>query len=57
MVKSVRYVTDAWINRGSGLMDFEQEIFDFKPDVFGWKTKIELEEGIERRIMSGIRKI
>ncbi len=34
MIKSVRYVTDAWINRGSGLMDFEQELREFKPDVF-----------------------
>ena len=25
MVKSVRHVTGAWINRGSGIMDFEEE--------------------------------
>lgn len=34
MAKAVRYVTDAWINRGSGLMDFEQDILDFEPDLF-----------------------
>ena len=34
MVKSIRYVTDAWINKGSGLMDFEGELRSFRPDVF-----------------------
>jgi cytidyltransferase-like protein len=34
MVKAVRYVTDAWINTGSGLMDFEPELRRFKPDIF-----------------------
>lgn len=34
MVKSIRYVKDAWINSGSGLMDFENEIRQLKPDVF-----------------------
>jgi cytidyltransferase-like protein len=34
MVKSVRYVTDAWINRGLGLMDFEQDVREFHPDIF-----------------------
>ena len=34
MVKAVRYVKDAWINRGSGLMDFEPDVLDFKPDLF-----------------------
>jgi cytidyltransferase-like protein len=34
MVKSVRYVTDAWINSGSGIMDFEDDLIRFHPDVF-----------------------
>lgn len=34
MVKSIRYVKDAWINSGSGLMDFEKEILELKPDIF-----------------------
>ncbi len=34
MVKSVRYVTDAWINKGSGIMDFEDDLISFKPDIF-----------------------
>lgn len=34
MVKSVRHVTDAWINRGSGIMDFEEDLRRFKPDIF-----------------------
>ncbi len=34
MVKSVRYVTDAWVNRGSGIMDFEEDLVTFRPDIF-----------------------
>lgn len=34
MVKSVRFVKEAWINTGSGLMDFENELRQLKPDVF-----------------------
>lgn len=34
MVKSVRYVTDAWVNMGSGIMDFQEDLIRFKPDVF-----------------------
>ena len=34
MVKSVRFVKDAWINSGSGIMDFEKEVRALKPDVF-----------------------
>ena len=32
MVKSIRYVTDAWINSGSGLLDFADDIKANKPD-------------------------
>ena len=34
MVKSIRFVKDAWINSGSGLQDFESEIRQLKPDIF-----------------------
>jgi cytidyltransferase-like protein len=34
MVKSVRYVTDAWVNKGSGILDFEEDLREFSPDVF-----------------------
>jgi len=34
MVKSIRYVKDAWVNKGSGILDFEPELVRFKPDIF-----------------------
>ena len=34
MVKALRCVKDAWINRGSGIMDFEAEVRQLKPDIF-----------------------
>jgi len=34
MVRSIRYVKDAWINKGSGILDFEEDIKTFQPDVF-----------------------
>lgn len=34
MVKAVSYVKDAVISRGSGLLDFAEELKDLKPDVF-----------------------
>lgn len=34
MVKAVRYVKDACINSGSGLMDFVESVDRIKPDVF-----------------------
>jgi cytidyltransferase-like protein len=33
MVRSVSYVKDAFISRGSGMLDFEPEIRDLQPDV------------------------
>ncbi len=33
MVKAVRYVTDAWVNKGSGLMDFVEDLREFRPDI------------------------
>lgn len=34
MVKAIRYVTDACINRGSGMMDFVDTVEALRPDVF-----------------------
>ena len=34
MVKALRCVKDAWINSGSGIMDFVREVDDLKPDIF-----------------------
>lgn len=34
MIKAVRFVKDAWINTGSGIMDFLEEILRLKPDIF-----------------------
>lgn len=34
MVKSIRYVTDAFINSGSGMMDFVETVDMVKPDIF-----------------------
>ena len=34
MVKAIRYVKDAWINSGSGIIDFEKEVIALKPDIF-----------------------
>ncbi|MBK9746423.1 MAG: adenylyltransferase/cytidyltransferase family protein [Chloroflexi bacterium] len=33
-IKAIRYVTDAFISRGSGLLDFEAEFRELKPDIF-----------------------
>lgn len=34
MVKSLKVVKDAFINSGNGLIDFEEEIIELKPDIF-----------------------
>jgi len=34
MVKAVKHVKDAWVNSGSGLIDFSKEIRELKPDIF-----------------------
>ena len=34
MVKALRSVKDAWINKGSGLIDFLEEVKTLKPDIF-----------------------
>jgi cytidyltransferase-like protein len=34
MVKALRMVKDAWINSGSGLMDFDKEVVVLRPDIF-----------------------
>jgi len=33
MVKALKTVKDAWINKGSGLLDFLEELKDLKPDI------------------------
>jgi len=62
MVKAVRYVTGAWINAGSGIMDFEQDLRRFRPDIFvvnedghsPYKEAICRELGIEYKILQRI---
>jgi cytidyltransferase-like protein len=34
MVKALKSVKDAWINSGSGMMDFEYEVRELHPDIF-----------------------
>jgi cytidyltransferase-like protein len=34
MVKALKHVKDAWVNSGSGLIDFGKEIKELKPDIF-----------------------
>ena len=34
MVRALRCVKEAWINSGSGIMDFEKEVIALKPDFF-----------------------
>ncbi len=34
MVKAIKHVKDAWVNSGSGLLDFEREFRQLKPDIF-----------------------
>jgi hypothetical protein len=34
MVKAIKHVKDAWVNGGSGLIDFSEEIKELKPDIF-----------------------
>ncbi|MDE7388044.1 MAG: adenylyltransferase/cytidyltransferase family protein, partial [Muribaculaceae bacterium] len=34
MVKAIRYVTDAYINQGHGMLDFVETVDRVKPDVF-----------------------
>ncbi|WP_372651655.1 adenylyltransferase/cytidyltransferase family protein [Draconibacterium sp.] len=62
MVKSIKYVTEAFVNSGSGIMDFENELKELKPDYFvvnedGYSpTKKELCDsmGIELKVLNRI---
>jgi len=62
MVKALKSVKDAWINAGSGLMDFEKELHELHPDIFfvneeGYtpdKQKICTELGIELMVSKRI---
>lgn len=62
MVKAVRYVKDAFINSGGGMMDFQKELHDLNPDLFivnedGYSpAKLALcqERGIELKVLERI---
>jgi len=34
MILSLKVVAGAWVNSGSGLMDFEEDVRRFRPDIF-----------------------
>lgn len=34
MVNAIKFVKEAWISSGSGLLDFEKELRELKPDIF-----------------------
>ena len=34
MIKALKVVKDAWINKGSGILDFEEEVKQLQPDIF-----------------------
>lgn len=34
MVKAIKYVKDAWVNQGYGILDFSDEIKSLNPDIF-----------------------
>ncbi|MEG1642635.1 MAG: adenylyltransferase/cytidyltransferase family protein [Bacteroidales bacterium] len=34
MIKALRFVKEAWVNSGSGLLDFEKELRELMPDIF-----------------------
>jgi cytidyltransferase-like protein len=62
LIKAIRYVKDAWISSGSGMLDFEEDIRVFRPDIFVVNTdgnrpeKAELckELGIEYKVLERI---
>jgi len=65
MVKSVRFVKDAFINSGSGIIDFESELRMLKPDYFivnedGYspaKQQLCNELGIELKVLERIPEV
>lgn len=57
MVKAIRYVTDAVINDGSGIMDFVNTVDRLKPDIFVVNTDGGSEEKREFCRKRGIRYI
>ncbi len=62
MVRAVRYVKDAFVNSGSGIMDFEQDLRNLRPDIFvvnedGYspsKKNLCRELGIELKVLERI---
>lgn len=62
MVRSIRYVTDAWINMGSGILDFKEDLIRFRPDIFivnedgntPYKEALCRQYGIEYKVLKRI---
>lgn len=62
MVKSIKYVTDALVNTGSGILDFDADIRKIKPDIFivnedghsPLKEQLCKEIGIEYKILERV---
>ncbi len=62
MVKAIRYVKDAFVNSGSGIMDFAEDVKALKPDIFfvnsdGYtpeKKRFCQENGIELKVSTRI---
>lgn len=62
MVQAIKYVKDAFINSGSGIMDFDKELRELRPDYFvvnedGFsptKEKLCQELGIELKVLERI---
>jgi cytidyltransferase-like protein len=62
MVKAIRYVKDACINAGSGVMDFVESVNKFKPDIFvvnedggsDVKRRFCIERGIEYVVLKRV---
>ena len=62
MVKAIRYVKDAFINTGEGIIDFASEIKKLKPDIFivnedghsPLKQRLCNESGVEYKILERV---
>lgn len=62
MVKSIKHVTDAFVSRGGGFLDFEEDLRDLKPDMFivnedgnsSVKAALCKELGIEYKVLARI---
>ena len=62
MVKAIKYVRDAWINSGDGILDFKEDLLRVKPDLFivnedghsPLKAELCKHHGIEYKILERI---